>query len=140
MGVVLIYVGQAEEALAWFKRAREVDPYFDPPWYWRSMGQAHMVLHQYKEALAMFEHLPTRQYRIAALMAGCHARLADMDRARASVAECLATKPDFSVGRFMRKEPFKGPSRCRESGRIAAYGRPAGLISAGLGIWSAAEE
>jgi TolB-like protein len=124
MGVVLIYVGQAEEALAWLKRAREVDPYFDPPWYWRSMGQAHMVLHQYKDALAMFDHLPARRYRYSAFMAGCHARLADMDRARASVAECLAMKPDFSVGRFMRKEPFKNPA---DAANLAESLRMAGL-------------
>ena len=109
MGILLIYVGQAEEALTWFKRAKEIDPYFDPPWYWRSVGQAYMVLHRYQEALAMFDYLPARQYRIAALRAGCHARLADMDRARVSVTECLAMKPDFSIAHFMTKEPFKDP-------------------------------
>ena len=55
MGIVLVSIGQAEEALARFKRAKEIDPYFDPPWYWRWLGQAHMVLHQYQEALAMFD-------------------------------------------------------------------------------------
>ena len=40
------------------QRAREIDPYFDQPWYWRCLGQAHMLLHQYDEALAMFAHVP----------------------------------------------------------------------------------
>jgi len=124
MGIILIYVGQAEEALAWFKRAREIDPYFDQPWYWRSIGQAHMVLHQYREALAMFDHLPARQYRIAALKAACHARLRDMDRARVSMTECLAMKPDFSVGHFMTKEPFKDPA---DAANLAESLRLAGL-------------
>jgi adenylate cyclase len=124
MGSVLIYVGQAEEALAWFKRAREVDPYFDPPWYWRSIGKAHMVLHQYKEALAMFDRLPIRWYRYSAFMAACHARLGDMDRARASVATCLAMKPDFSIGHFMSKEPFKNPA---DAANLAESLRMAGL-------------
>jgi serine/threonine protein kinase/Tfp pilus assembly protein PilF len=110
MGIVLSFVGQADEALAWFKRAKDIDSYFDPAWYWRAYGQAYMVLHRYDEALAMFEHAPARPYRIAALMAGCYARLGDMDRASVSVQECLAKKPDFSVTDYMRKEPFKNPA------------------------------
>ena len=110
MGLYLTYLGQAEEALAWFKRAKEIDPYFDPPWYWRSIGQAYMSLQRYQEALAMFDHVSVRHYRIAAYMAGCHARLGDTDRAKASAAACLATKPDFSTRHFMTKEPFKNPA------------------------------
>jgi adenylate cyclase len=122
MGIVLVNIGQAEEALARFKRAKEIDPYFDPPWYWRWLGQAHMVLHQYQAALAMFDRLPARQYRVVALAAGCHARLGEMDRAAACVAECMAMKPDFSVALFMRKQSFKNAvdtTRLAESLRLA---------------------
>lgn len=107
IGGILMYVGQAEEALVSFKHAREIDPYFDEPWYWRSMGQAYTVLHRYGEALEMFDHVPARTHRTLALMAGCHARLNEIDRARTRVAECLAGKPDFSIKHFMSKEPFK---------------------------------
>jgi adenylate cyclase len=110
MGCILIYVGHAEEALVLFKRAREIDPYFDPPWYWRDLGKAHMFLHRYEEALAMFGYLPTRPYSIAAHMAGCYARLADTDRAKISANECLFKKPDFSIAHFMTKQPFKNPA------------------------------
>jgi TolB-like protein len=110
IGSVLLYMGQAEEALVWFKRAKEIDPYFNEPWYWRSVGVAYMILKRYEDALAMFEYLPVRTYRVAAFMAGCHARLADSDRARVSAAECLAMRPSFSVGHFMTKQPFKNPA------------------------------
>ena len=110
MGIILNYVGQAEEALAWLKRAKEIDPYFDPPWYWRTMAQTLMNLHRYEEALAMFDHLSASHYRIAAYMAACHARLEDMHRAKASVAACLAISPDFSTRQFMTKEPYKNPA------------------------------
>ncbi len=40
-------------------------------------------------------------------MAGCHARLSDRPRAQAYMIECLALKPDFSISRFMSKEPYK---------------------------------
>jgi len=110
MGGILVHLGQAEEALIWFKRARDIDSYFDQPWYWRAIGLAYMLLHRYAEALVAFTHLPVRHYRVAAFMAGCHARLDDMDRARASVTECLTLKPDFSTARVLAKQPFKNPA------------------------------
>jgi tetratricopeptide (TPR) repeat protein len=107
MALVLGYAGQAEEALTWSARAKQIDPYFDPPWYWRQAGRIYMVLRRYREALAMFEHIPLRSYRDAAFMAGCHARLGESERVRALVAECLAKRPEFSIRRMMTKEPFK---------------------------------
>ena len=124
MGGILLYVGEAEEALAWFKRAKEIDPYFDEPWYWRSIGEAQLVLQRYQEALEAFDHPPGRTYRVAAFMAGCYARLADMDHARASAAECLAMKPDFSIAHFMAKHPFKNRG---DSASLAESFRMAGL-------------
>ena len=110
LGIVLIYVGQSEAALDCFQRAREIDPYFDPPWYWWCLGEANMVLHRYKEALAAFEHVPTGYYYwVAALMAACHARLGNMESALTCATECLELKPDFSICHRMRKEPFKNP-------------------------------
>jgi tetratricopeptide (TPR) repeat protein len=124
MGCILLRIGRAEEALTWFKRTREIDPHFNEPWYWIAVGHAHMILHQYRQALAVFDYLPARPYRVAAYMAGCHARLADIDRAQLSAAECLAMKPDFSVGHFMTKQPFKYPADAAE---LAESLRMAGL-------------
>jgi TolB-like protein/DNA-binding winged helix-turn-helix (wHTH) protein/tetratricopeptide (TPR) repeat protein len=107
MAIVLGYAGQAEEALTWSARAKQIDPYFDPPWYWREAGRIYLVLRRYREALAMFEHIPLRTYRDAAYMAACHARLGDSERTRALVAECLAKRPEFSIWHLMTKEPFK---------------------------------
>ncbi len=107
MGLVLTYLGQPEEALDWFRRAREIDPYFDPAWYWRGMGQACMILRRYREAVSLFEHASISSYRLSALRAGCLAQLGDADGARAAARECMALKPDFSIRMFMSKEPFK---------------------------------
>ena len=124
LGSILIYVGHSEEALSWFARAREIDPYFDPAWYWRALGQTYMHMQRYAEAVANFNHSRARPHRMLALMAACHAELGDMDRARASVADCLSLKPDFSVTRFMKKEPFKFAA---DAERIEASLRRAGL-------------
>ena len=109
LGFVLLYVGDAESAVDCFNRAREIDPYFNAPWSWSCLARAHMLLHRYTEALAAFERPAIRDYWDCAQMAGCHARLADMERARECVAKCLNLRPDFSISRRMAKEPFKNP-------------------------------
>ena len=91
-------------------RSREIDPYFDPSWYWSMLGQTYMVLHSFEEALAAFEHFPTANYWVAARMAGCYAALSDTDRAASLAATCMALKPDFKVSHRMSKEPNKNPA------------------------------
>ena len=124
LGSVLTYVGQVEEAVTWFTRAREIDPYFDPPWYWHDFGKACMIGRRHADALSKLTHVRTRRYRLTALMAGCHAELGDMERARLSVAECLAMRPEFSIERYMSKEPFRDPAA---AGQLAASLQLAGL-------------
>jgi TolB-like protein len=109
MGVMLVYLGEPEEALEWLGRARQIDPFFDPPWYFRAIGQALMNLHRYDEALAMLEQVTPRSLRVAVLQAGCHGRLHDAAGAAEAVAAVLALKPGFSIARFMTREPFKNP-------------------------------
>jgi tetratricopeptide (TPR) repeat protein len=124
LGSILIYAGKSEEALTWLSRAREIDPYFDQPWYWRAAGLACMNLHRYADALSKLGRARVRVYPYTAPIAGCHAQLGDMDRARAGVAECLSMKPDFSITQFMKKEPFKIPS---DAEQFASSLRLAGL-------------
>jgi len=110
MGQVLTYTGQPQEAIAWFTRAREIDPYFDPPWYWRQAGLTYMVLRRFEEALSLFAHIPVRTFRIAAYMAACHARLDNAERAREFAEECLSRRPEFSARQFVSREPFRDPA------------------------------
>lgn len=124
IGCVLIYLGKSEEALDWFARAREIDPYFDPAWYWRGLGQAYMHLERYDEAAASLSHAREKHYRILALLAASQAELGDLDHARINVADCLALRPNFSVSSYMRKEPYKIAA---EAGRMEAA-----LLKAGL--------
>ena len=107
MALLLGYQGQAEEALTWSARARQIDPYFDPSWYSRQLGRAYMVLGRYREALTTYEHIPLRNFSDAAHMAGCYAQLGEMERAKSLAAECLNKLPAFSVRKMMAKEPFK---------------------------------
>ena len=110
MGLVLTYAGSAQEALGFLESARQIDPYFDPPWYWRQTGQAYMVLRRFEEALAMFAHIPNRTLRTSAYLAATHARLGEPGPAQQYVAECLAWNSGFSVRQFVSKEPFRNPA------------------------------
>ena len=110
LGLVLSYVGELEEALTCFREAKEIDPYLDPPWYWRQGGQTYMTLRRFEDALAMFQHIPQRTFRVAAYMAGCYARLGDSARARTLASECLKLQPDFSIRQRMSKEPYRHPA------------------------------
>src|SRR5215831_656264 len=110
LGSCLIYTGDSDEALTWFAKARELDPYFNVPWYWHEAGLACMTLGRYADALLRLGHASDRLYRNSVLTAACHARLGDMDRAGASVAVCLSLRPDFSIAQFMSREPFKNPA------------------------------
>lgn len=124
LGCVLVNAGKSEEALTWFAKARENDPYFDVAWHWRGAARAYMLLHRYEEALAALAHSRVRKYQDTAFTAGCYARLSDMHRARVSVAECRSMSPDFSVAQFMRREPFKNPA---DAEQLACSLRLAGL-------------
>ncbi|MGN6513711.1 MAG: TIR domain-containing protein [Lysobacteraceae bacterium] len=122
MGLMLVYLGRADEALSWFRSAREIDPYFDPPWYFRAMGLALMVLRREEEALGVLDQATGGHYRVSALRAACHARLGHAAEAQAQARECLALMPDFTVAGFLRKEPFRDPAdveRLAESLRMA---------------------
>jgi Tfp pilus assembly protein PilF len=130
MGNVLCHLGRAEEAVAWFKRARQIDPYFDPAWYWHGLGRAHMMLRRYEEAVAEFERASARPPQVSAYLAGCHATLGTSGRARAFARECLERRPDFTIRRLMAKVPFRS-GRSGASGRMPARGAVAGVAHFG---------
>jgi adenylate cyclase len=125
LGSILVYAGESEEALSWFAKAREIDPYFDEPWYWRIGAIAHMLVRRYADALSALARVRIRRcYVAAALTAGCHAERGAMDLARANVIECLSMKPDFSTNRFVSKLPLKVAA---DAGQLAASLHLAGL-------------
>jgi TolB-like protein/tetratricopeptide (TPR) repeat protein len=124
LGSILVYAGESEEALSWFAKARDIDPYFDEAWYWRIVAIAHMVLRRYDVALSALAHVRVRLYPIAALTAGCHAEMGAMALAKARAVECLAQKPDFSIQQFVSRLPFKIADHAEQ---LAASLRLAGL-------------
>ena len=125
LGYVLGYLGEAEASLAALAHAREIDPYFEPPWYWRCVGMVHLLQHRHAEALVQLERVPRpRNFRVIAMMAACHAQLGDPGAAGACVAGCQVAKPDFTVTGFMAKEPLR---RAEDAAHLASSLRLAGF-------------
>jgi TolB-like protein/Tfp pilus assembly protein PilF len=108
LGIILAYLGRAEEGLQMLRDARRADPYFGPRWYWRGLGLAQFVLRRYADALADFERgVANDSLRALAMMAGCAAKLGLRDRAREIVSRCLAGQPGATVDKIAAKMPFK---------------------------------
>jgi TolB-like protein/DNA-binding winged helix-turn-helix (wHTH) protein len=124
MAYVVGYMGDGEQALQWSARAKQADPYFCPPWFWRQQARSYLTLQKYEEALGMLERIPGRNWVDAAYMAGCHTRLGNVQRAREFGAECLAMRPDFSIRKLLLIQPFKSNS---DADNIAQSLRLAGL-------------
>jgi TolB-like protein len=125
MAFVMVYAGQAEESLSWTARARQIDPYFDPPWYWRQAGVAYMTLGRFRDALTAFAHIPVRTFRDFALLAGCRAELGDVHEARELAAACMSLCPRFTVRWFLTRMPFRVAGDAHQISRcLRAAGLP----------------
>jgi adenylate cyclase len=124
MGGLLAYQGKAGEGLEWLRRARRIDPYFNPPFYWFMLGLAYFIARRHDEAIAAFERSQTRPFYMLAFLAASHANKGGLNRGAECSAECLRQKPDFSTRSFASKHPFKVPD---DREHLVAGLRKAGL-------------
>src|SRR5262249_7040680 len=124
MGGLLAYLGKPEEGLAWLERAKRIDPYFNPSWYWWMLALAHFVGRRHGPAIAAFERTQTMPFYTHAFVAASHAHMGELDRAKECSAQVLQQKPDFSTRVFASKHPFKVPGDLEHL--------VAGLLMAGL--------
>jgi adenylate cyclase len=125
LGLLLCYIGRAEEALEMLRNARHMDPYFGPRWYWRGLGLAQFVLRRYADALPDLERGVTNNSLWSlAILAACCAKLGHAERARETVACCLAFQPGATVDRLLAKFPFRDVA---DSSHLAECLRLAGM-------------
>jgi class 3 adenylate cyclase/TolB-like protein/Flp pilus assembly protein TadD len=121
---VLTFIGEPEEALRLLDKAEALDPLL-PVWCVEERGVALYSLGRHEEALAalgklVFQTFRSRLYRAAALMA-----LGRPEEAGKLVKEALASKPRFTVSRFLFQERYRDPSLRRQlRGRLQDAGLP----------------
>jgi adenylate cyclase len=108
LGILLCRIGRAEEGLEHLRDARRIDPYFGPSWYWPALGVAQFVLRRYAEALVDFDRGVSTAAGTSAILAGCCAKLGLLNRARDTVAHCLATQPEATIDNLVTRTVFRG--------------------------------
>lgn len=107
LGALNNALGDRAKALAAYRQARDVDPFFEPQWYWPTVGCALYADRRYEEALGPLHRTTHVAYWIEAYRAACYARLQKPELARHCSAALLQQMPEFSAGRFAAKESFK---------------------------------
>jgi adenylate cyclase len=105
---VSTFIGEPMEALRLLDEAEALDPLL-PVWCVEERGVAYYAMGRYGEALEasgrlVFQTFRSRLYRAAALMA-----LGRPEEAGRLVKEALASKPNFTVSRFLFQERYRDP-------------------------------
>jgi Flp pilus assembly protein TadD len=104
VGTLHLYRGDAVNAVKVFEEARILDPFFEPSWYWPTLGIARFALGQYHEAIALLERSPNRPHWVTAYLAASFALIGEKHRASQAAAETQRTLPSFLPERFTAKE------------------------------------
>ena len=104
MAIALVYAGQSERAVEVLKSHMRLDPFYVPlaP-HW--LGLAHYTLGQYPAALAALSECALRAPNYGAVhlwLAATHARMGQMEAARAEAGKVLALDPGFTIERVAK--------------------------------------
>jgi adenylate cyclase len=97
-GELLTWLGQAAEGIEWIRKAMRLNPYH-PPRFWSHLGRAYFVARRYGDAVDAVQRVAAADAFHLASVGACFAMLGDEAQARASTAEVIQRKPDFSVSR-----------------------------------------
>jgi adenylate cyclase len=108
-GELRTWLGAADEAVEWLKKAIRVDPH-------GAGGRAHLLgralygQHNYADSLETFRKITKPRYDRHAFMAASYGQLGRTDEAKAQAALVLQLKPDFTVGNYVASLPYANQS------------------------------
>jgi tetratricopeptide (TPR) repeat protein len=109
LGEVLNFSGQPADAIPLIEHATRLNPRYTPNYLW-ALGQAHRLLQNYDQAIAISRRVITRNpdHLIAHLMlCSCYVEIDRLDEAKPHGAEVLRINPDYSVAVSDRRSPYK---------------------------------
>jgi TolB-like protein/class 3 adenylate cyclase len=110
VGILYGFLGKTEEGIAYFKRAKIVDPHFNPTWYWPQLGIIHFIARNYDEAVALLVRASTMQDWVHCYLAACYALTNRKEDAARHAKQALSQAPSLTATVFVEKEPFKSAS------------------------------
>jgi adenylate cyclase len=105
LGAIYRAVGRYEDALNWYRRARELNP-TDPPWIACNMGNTYLVTGRYEEARRIYEEVLHRDpdylsAHVGLVLTSLHA--SDRNQAGQHATRVLQIDPLFEVARWARR-------------------------------------
>jgi adenylate cyclase len=107
LGDLYVRLGEPAKGIEYLKEAKVVDPFFAPKWYWGAVGRAYFVTHRYEDAVASFARYPSTMYWGNVYLAACYALTGNIDRSKHHGAEVVQLMPEFTISRFMTKDPYR---------------------------------
>jgi len=99
-GELLTWQGQAEEGIAWIRKAMRLNPYH-PERFWSHLARAYFVARRYAEAIDAAKCITAPDHTHHACFAGCYARLGDTCSAQERLRLTLALAPEFGVDAYL---------------------------------------
>jgi adenylate cyclase len=111
-GAALLYAGYPKRAIDVLEACMRLDPIYTPS-ITVHLGFAHYMLKQYEQALTVLRECASLAPNFRSghvLLVATHARLGQLDEARAEVAEVLRIQPNYTItGTARLMAPFKQP-------------------------------
>jgi adenylate cyclase len=110
-GQSLLYAGNSGRAVDVLDACIRLDPFYSPVTS-LFLGFAHYMLEQYAQALRVLRECVSRLPNFRSghvLLAAAHARLGQIEEARAEAAEVLRIQPNYTIAETRRVAPFKQP-------------------------------
>lgn len=110
LGDLALFEGNITEAARLYRSAKEVDPFFNPDWYWSTMGIIRYQAKDYRGALDDFARVPDQRDWVKAFQAACHARLGESGPAHHFATQVLQLNPGFTIGNCLLHDPYRHES------------------------------
>ncbi|NQU72490.1 MAG: tetratricopeptide repeat protein [Rhodospirillales bacterium] len=107
-----IFRGDAAAAMEMIDAYMRIDPHY-PDLVFQVLAEAHMLLDQFEEAIAVLERRLARNPNSAsahALLASCYGHLGRSDEGAEALAALMRLEAEYSIERSRRIQPFKNPA------------------------------
>ncbi len=109
LGFVHSYNGEHERGLELLEQARQINPHFEPSWYWRDRAIVQLLAGRVAEAVTGFKRSPVLYEWVEAYLAVCSIKLGQTSEARQHAANAMRLNPRLTVAKFLSREPFRQP-------------------------------
>ena len=106
MGEILAFIGKAEEAETWVRKAMRLNPYH-PPRYWTHLARALFHRERYREAFTALDNVGKARTDDLVYRTAAAAQLRDDNLLKRAITELRENERDFDPKAFVRSLPYQ---------------------------------